>query len=245
MKRLRSSPLTFLAIVLVFVAPALQAQTKNPISRFFSSLLDETHAEKAVGELLESALLAECSGSEPRIASTSQFDEALTRLAARSPRPGGTYRTLILRSPVPGEIPFPGGLIVLTTGLIDLATTPEEQNFILARNVMHVVLRHPLMIMKREGLYARALRLLKQNPTRRDQREVRNLLRDYLKAAAGMDQQRVDREALTLVTNPDAAKEAAIGLLKKCSQAMWPAMPWDWFDFAGRLEALETLSPGR
>ena len=56
-----------------------------------------------------------------------------------------------------------------------------------------------------------------------------------------MDQQRVDREALALVPNPEAVQAAAIGLLKKCSQAMWPAMPWDWFDFAGRLEALSAL----
>lgn len=243
--------LTLLVLMIVALAPALQAQTKNPISSFFSNLFDETHAEKAVGELLESALLEECAGNfpvpggEPRLASTTQFDEALSKLAARSPRTGSTFRIMVLKSPVPGEIPFPGGLIVLTSGLIDLTTTADEQAFILARNLMHVSLRHPLMIMKREGLYARALRLLKQNPTRRDMRDVRNLLRDYLKAAAGMDQQRVDREALTLVSNPEAVQAAAIGLLKKCSQAMWPAMPWDWFDFAGRLEALSALAPAR
>ncbi len=235
-RRIPRNPGKFTAFALLLIlgmqgspfASPLQAQTRNPISRFFSNLLDETHAEKAVGELLETALLAEISAggsgpaseSEPRIASTTRFDEALNRIAARSPRTGAIYRIMVLKSPVPGEIPFPGGLIVLTSGLIDLAVTAEEQQFVLARNVMHVVLRHPLMIMKREGLYARALRLLKQNPTRRDGREVRNLLRDYLKAAAGMDQQRADREALTLVPNPEPVKIAAIGLLKKCSEAM-------------------------
>ena len=245
-------------VFLIFViAPTLHAQvpasanppTRNPISRFFSNLFDETRAEKAVGELLESALREECDGAMPlpggvpRLASTTRFDDVLPRLAARSPRPGTTCRVLILQSPVPGEIPFPGGLIVLTSGIIDLAQTPDEQAFVLARNIMHVALRHPLMIMKREGLYARALRLLKQQPSRRDPRHVRMLLRDYLKAAAGMDQQRADREALTLVADPQAVQAAGIDLLKKCSQAIWPAMPWDWFDYAGRLEALGAVAP--
>ena len=249
--------LSSLAILLLVTASALEAQapaaanapTRNPISRFFSNLFDETRAEKAVGELLESTLREECAGAlplpggVPRLASTTRFDDVLPRLAARSPRPAISCRVLILQSPVPGEIPFPGGLIVLTSGLIDLAGTSDEQAFVLARNIMHVALRHPLMIMKREGLYARALRLLKQQPSRRDPRHVRMLLRDYLKAAAGMDQQRADREALTLVTNPQAVQNAGIDLLKKCSQTIWPAMPWDWFDYAGRLEALGAVAP--
>ncbi|MBF0502413.1 MAG: hypothetical protein HQM09_19900 [Candidatus Riflebacteria bacterium] len=216
------------------------AQTRNPLSQYISNLLDETSAEKAIGNLLEEAFRQECIASGPeRLIASSALEDRLKQLAALTPRPALPYRLLVLKSPIPGEIPFPGGLVVVTEGILSLTQTPEERTFLLARNLMHVALRHPLTAMKREGLYARALKLLKQTSDHRDNREMRLLLRDYIKAAAGMDQQRADREAIALLPDEPGLKAAAIGLLERCSQALWPAMPWDWFDLSGRIDALK------
>ncbi|MFZ2956484.1 MAG: hypothetical protein WA705_06315 [Candidatus Ozemobacteraceae bacterium] len=225
----------------IFIVSApVSAQTRNPVSQYFSNLFDETSAEKAIGSLLEEAFRQECVGSGPeRVIASASLDERMMNLVLLTPRPALPYRLLILKSPIPGEIPFPGGMIVITEGLLALAHTFDEQTFLLARNILHIALRHPMIAMKREGLYARALKLLKQPQGRRDAREMRLLLRDYIKAAAGMDQQRADREAVALLPETTGLKAAAIELLERCSQALWPAMPWDWFDLSGRIDALK------
>jgi len=235
-------PILILAALLALPGAVGAQPAPNPIARYFTNLFDETRAESAVGSLLEEIFQHECKvNAENRIASAPDLDALIVRLAARTPRPSVPYRLLVLKSPIPGEIPFPGGLIVFTTGLLDLCQTPEEKAFLLARNLMHVALRHPLKGMKDEGLYARALKLLKQRIRNPDQE--RFLLRDYTRAAANMDQKRADREAVALWDTPETLRVAGISLLKRCSQAMWPAMPWDWFDLPDRITALEQLHP--
>ncbi|MBF0546860.1 MAG: M48 family metalloprotease [Candidatus Riflebacteria bacterium] len=234
---------TLFLLILLFPSQGT-AQMKNPISTFFSNLLDETQAEVAVGEILEDTFRKESAlhGNENSIATDAEIIQGLSDILALLPaKPQYNFRVMILKNPIPGEIPFPGGLIVLTSGLLELASSKEEKNFILARNVMHISLRHPLTAMKRESLYARALKILKKPIAKRDQNDALTLLQDYIKAISIMDQQRADREAIQLFQNNPQIVEAAIKLLEKCTKAFWAALPWDWHDFSGRIESLKAI----
>ena len=124
-----------------------------------------------------------------------------------------------------------------------MADTPEAREFLVARNICHCALRHPLMMLKKESLYARALKLLKRRPEQRSSEELRDLIRDYIKNVPNLDHQKADRESLSLCLAPEKARLAAIAFLNRWSQALLPIMPWDWLDLPARIHALEKLTP--
>lgn len=221
--------------------PAM-AQSRNPLASYFSRLLDESRAETAIGLLLLSDFLKETDGAS-RTVPVPDLDALVERLAARTSRPTLPYRVVVIDSAVPGEIAFPGGPIILTSGLLALAATPEERAFLVARNLVHVALRHPMAAIKKEGLYAPILKNLKLTEERRDREAVRHVLRGFIKAATGMDQKKADREALALFDQPEVGRQAGLSLLRKLEKELWPIAPWEWFDLPGRIQSLESLAP--
>ncbi|MBF0408707.1 MAG: M48 family metalloprotease [Candidatus Riflebacteria bacterium] len=239
---------TFFLVICFFTGLShncLYAQLRNPFSGFFKSLLDESKAELAIGEILENSFISECAvhNAELAVPEDKRINLFLNQVVSLiHVKPNHTFRISVLKSPIPGEIPFPGGMIVLTSGLLEIAKTDDEIRFILARNVLHIAFRNTLTAMKRENLYARALKILKKPENKRDKRENSNLLRDYIKAITIVDQQRADREAVELFAERKPIVEAGISLLEKCSKMFWPALPWDWHDFTGRIENLKVIA---
>ncbi len=218
------------------------AQERNPLASYLSRLLDESRAEIAIGRLLLADFLTEMDGAS-RTIPLPELDALVERLATKTARPALPYRVVVIDSAVPGEILFPGGPIILTSGLLALAATPEERAFLVARNLVHIALRHPMAVIKKEGLYAPILKNLKLSEERRERETVRHVLRCYIKAATGMDQKKADREALALFEQPEVGRQAGLSLLRKLEKELWPIAPWEWFDLPGRIQNLESLAP--
>lgn len=255
---LRTSAGLALLAALFLVASAPPASARNPLSSYLSRLLDESRAEIAIGALLADAFIAELAPQAPAspgsgaavldasttaAAITAAEDEAITRivaeLAVRCPRPTMPYSVTIVDSRIPADIPFPGGAIVITTALWLQAHTPAEKEFLIARNLMHVALRQPMIAIKHEGLYARVLKLLKQRT--RDPQMMRQAVRDYMKAAETMDQKRADREGIMLSSNPAGIRDGGISLLKRLTEMLWPFQFGAVDDLLARMRALELL----
>lgn len=245
---------TALLAITLLLASAPAASARNPLSSYLSRLLDESRAEIAVGQLLADGFIAELArGTSPATVSAavpaapaspaSADDEFIKRivadLAAKCPRPTMPYSVTIVDGAVPADIPFPGGPIVITAALWQQAKSPAEKEFLIARNLMHVALRQPMIAIKHEGLYARALKLLKQRT--HDPQQLRQAVRDYMKAAETMDQKRADREGVMLSSNPAAVRDGGVLLLKRLSEMLWPFQFGAVDDFLARVRALELL----
>ena len=216
------------------------ADAKNPISSYFSRLLDESRAEIAVGKILFDTFVQE-SGGASHIASYPELDQLAAEIGKNCPRNNLAFRVFVLDNPIPGEIPFPGGIIILTKGTREMIQSDAERNFIIARNVMHIALRHPMNALKKEGLYAKILHVLKTPASKGSPALRRTIIRDYAKAVPSMDQLKADKEALTLLGEPRVNRQAAVAFLKRLSETLWPTMPWDYFDIPTRIQALEAL----
>ncbi len=225
------------AILLGFL-PCGRVWAKNPLTSYFSRLLDESRAEIDMGNFLLSAFVSQ-TGSPTAIVENTELTALGTTLAQRSQRAALPYRVFILESKIPWEIPFPGGPIILTSGMLSLADTPAARDFLVARNIAAISLRLPMGVIKGEALYSRILRLLKQPPQKRDSIQVRSVLRDYIKATGSIDQVKADREGILLSGNPPRTCTGALGFLKNLSEVVWPFMPWELFDLPTRIQALE------
>lgn len=248
---LRMTVGTALLAMVLLLASAPAASARNPLSSYLSRLLDESRAEIAIGQLLSDGFIAEAahgvslapaSAAEPAALAATD-DEFIKRivaeLAAKCPRPTMPYSVTIVDSAIPADIPFPGGPIIITTALWQQAKSPAEKEFLIARNLMHVALRQPMIALKHEGLYARALKLLKQRT--RDPQLLRQAVRDYMQAAETMDQKRADREGIMLSSNPAAVRDGGIFLLKRLTEMLWPFQFGAVDDFLARVHALELL----
>ena len=76
-------------------------------------------------------------------------DAMVQRMARHYPESPYTFRVEIDDSPVPNAMAFPGGLIVVTTGLLDEVKTENELAFILAHELGHYRNRDHLRAMGR------------------------------------------------------------------------------------------------
>ncbi len=213
-------------------------EARNPISGYFSRLFDESRLEIDVGAMLFDSLQQDY-GSRFRIASQTELDTLVESLRPRMSRTNLPYQVFVIDTPIPAEIPFPGGPILLSSGVLQLAKTPEAREFLVARNMIHVALLHPLMALKRDGLYAKALKQYKRQPANRDGSALRELVREYARAVANMDHYRADREAVASAANTTKSREAAIEFLQSWSQDVVPFLPWDWCDLPGRIKSLQ------
>jgi hypothetical protein len=230
--------LIILGVMLVFGEVPVAA--KNPLTSYFAGLLDESRAELAAGKFLVETLASK-SSSIAALTSDPDLDAVLNDLIPRSMRNTLPYKILVLENPVPGEIPFPGGTIVITRGTLNLIQSDQERQFIVARNLTHIALRHPMLVIKREGLYARILRLLKNRRHPKHEEMSQRILQEYFGAASGMNQIRADCEGVRLTRQPAQIRPAAVAFLERWSGAVWPNPPWNTSDIPSRIKALSEL----
>lgn len=229
-------PALLLAVALgaAGVVPAAAAG-RGLLSSVVARLLDETRAEVAAGAVLADALRQEFVVMPP-----ASHPAALAALQAASLRAGRTlgYTLLVLDSPSLLELPLPGGPVALSTGLLALASTPPALEFLLARNVALVAERQPMVLLKASGLYATALRLAKRPPAKRAPEQLRELVRQYIKASSLMNHPLGDRLALTGFCTYKEAADAARGLLAAMLAQTRERAPWEAESFEQRLHAL-------
>jgi len=212
----------------------------NPVMRYFTQLLDETRAEIAIGELMRDQFLSEFP-EYLSIASDTTMSLRMRKLAESSSRAELNYTVLVIESDIPDEIPLPGGTLIVTSGLLKAAGTGEQRDFILARNVMHIALKHPMKLIKNEGLYPTILNQLKARPENRNPQALRKVLRDYLRNIPKLDHKKADLQGILLTSSPEKTRKAAIEMLKSFSIRIWPVLPWDTGDLPTRIAELEKL----
>lgn len=230
-----------LLISLIFVLGSSGSlYAKNPIVNYFSRLLDESRAEMAVGELLREQFFKEMADNY-EIELDAGLTSRIRRIAENTSRPEIQYNVYLIKSDVPDEIVFPGGSVLLTTGLLDSTVDDIQRDFILSRNLMHLVLRHPMKLLKKEGLYASLLNQQKLLPERRDEKNLRAMTRDYLRNQAKMDHKKADLQGILLSASPEKTRKSAIDLLNRFTGKIWPVSPMDTGDLPGRIEELEKL----
>ena len=232
--------MTALCLLMVCAVSALYAQTRNPIIRYFSRLLDETRAELAIGELISGEMLREMTKKQPIVA-----DAALTKrmqqLSESSSRPELQYHVYVVDSESIDEIPFPGGYLILTSGLMAKADSPAKVDFILARNQALIMMRQPMKLIKKEGLYPSFLNYLKLPEAKKNKQDLRVYIRDYLRSLPKMDHRRADIQGLLLTRSPEQTRKGAVQMLKELSDNIWPATLWDSGELEQRIEMLENL----
>lgn len=226
-----------LLMICCCLQPVLAA---NPVLTYFSQLLDETRAEIAIGELLREQLLSEFP-ENIKIASDTELTQRMRKLAENSSRAKLNYNVLLINSDIPDEIPLPGGTLILTVGLLEAATSEEQKDFILARNIMHIVLKHPMKLIKSEGLYPTILNQLKSRPDNRNSQILRKLLSDYLRNISKLNHKKADLQGILLTSSPEKTRIAAIDMLRSFTIRIWPILPWDTGDLPARIAELEKL----
>ena len=110
--------------------------------------------EQPIGEAARSQFLAGQSVVKegPAVAAV---QEITTRLADAAPGNPYKFEVTVVRSDVVNAFALPGGYVVVFTGLLKKAESPEEVAGVLAHELNHVLLRHGLeRIVKTAGLVA-------------------------------------------------------------------------------------------
>ena len=72
------------------------------------------------------------------------IDTIVRRLADHASRTDVTYEVWVVDAPIVNAFALPGGYIVVYTGLIDKAETPEQLAGVIAHEMAHVTKRHGL-----------------------------------------------------------------------------------------------------
>lgn len=229
-----------LALFTALTLLAMPLQAANPVIRYFTRLLDETRAEMAIGDLMKDHIIKEMP-ENVAIASDTLLSKRLRQLAESSASADLNYNVIVIASDIPDEIPLPGGTLMLTSGLLAAATNDEQKDFILARNLMHMVLKHPMKLIKNEGLYPKLLNQLKMIPEKRNPQQLRAMMRDYLINLPKMDHKKADLQGILLTRSPEKTRKAAIEMLSSFSVRVWPVLPWDTGDLPARIGELEKL----
>ena len=227
-----------LAVLLLVTLVTSAAFARNPIVKYFAHLLDETKSEIAIGTLIRDSFIKELEGTV-KVRDDIALSDRMQKFVENSQRPEIRCKVIILESDVPDAIPLPNGTVFITSGLMKMAKNTEQENFILASNLMHVILRHPMKLIKKEGLYAKFLNLLKISAKKRKPAIIRTLIRDYLRNLPTINQIKADFQGILLTPAPENTRKEAIKLLESFSVSIWPIMPWDRGDLPSRIKNLK------
>lgn len=228
------------ALLVLFALATAPVFAVNPVVRYFTQLLDETRAELAIGELMRTKFLKEFPDNL-KIADNPELSQRMRKLAENSNRAELGYNVLVIESDIPDEIPLPGGTLILTSGLLKSAKNAEQTDFLLARNIAHITLKHPMKLIKNEGLYPTLLNQLKTRVDQRSPQVLRRILRDYLRNTTKLDHKRADLQGILLTKSPEKTRIAALEMLKSFNISIWPVLPWDTGDLPARITELEKL----
>lgn len=228
--------ITVAIVFLIMLTPS--AYARNPIVKYFAHLLDETKAERAIGNLLKEGFINELKG-KISISSSDSLTSEVQKFVMASQRPEVRCSVYVIKSDIPDAIPLPDGTIFITSGLLKAAKNDSQKDFILASTMMHVILRHPMKLLKKEGLYAKFLNFLKIPEEKRKPEVLKSLIRDYLRNLPTINQKKADIQGILLTKSPEATRLEAIKLLKGFSASIWPSMPWDRGDIDERIKNLE------
>lgn len=229
-------------IAMIFCAVNLSAMNPvAPVFKYFSSLLDETRAELLVGELMSKEFLANVSNNV-KVELSPSLTKQMKKLSLNSGRKNLNYEVYVINSDIPDEIPFPGGILFVTKGLLSHAKTSEQLDFILARNIMHMVLKNPMRLVKRVGIYPVLLNQLKLPEEKREKHKILIALRDYLGNTGKLEHISADEQALALTDDPEKTRKAAIDMISQFSVSVWPVMPLETVDIPDRINKLKELN---
>jgi predicted Zn-dependent protease len=91
------------------------------------------------------AALAELKQEETFISDTkllAKLDQAVGPLVSALPKTASQYKFYLMQHPLPNAFALPGGHVVVTTGLLEMAARPEELAGVVAHEIAHVTQKH-------------------------------------------------------------------------------------------------------
>ncbi len=169
-KRILTAPLTYLVLAVFIALPALAA------AGFLDNLLDPSSKERKMLSGAQSVLSSsqQMDYKSERTIGERLAVEGLRRygmpvdnqklqhyvnlvglsVAMNSPRPDIPYRFVVLDSPVQNAFACPGGIIFVTSALVQTVQTEAQLAGILAHEVGHVALRHALKSIQRSQFFS-------------------------------------------------------------------------------------------
>lgn len=121
-----------------------------------------THSQTADQEQVGRAAAAQILGAAPldERAEVLHYINTLGRSVAEFANAAYKWRFGIIATDSVNAFATPGGIILLTRGLIDVLTNEDELAFVLAHEVAHVVRRHHYAVVQRQKIVERAAQAL-------------------------------------------------------------------------------------
>jgi beta-barrel assembly-enhancing protease len=212
--RERRGRLTLPMITFVFVGLPLLALLVLFLmrDRLVGAVLDRlpTAVDAQVGELVHGQV-----SSSGRLLTVGPEVEAVraigARLMAAAPAHGFTFRFEVMRDPSVNAVAAPGGVVVVHTGLLAAAETPDEIAGVLGHEITHVLERHSMRQMIFAVGLAGLVQLLVGSPEGAAA-VVANAGSELTSLGFSRDQEReADRGALRLL---ERARLPATGLIR-------------------------------
>ena len=143
-----------LGVVLYFASPLLTQMIVAVIPATWEQRLGES----ALQQFLEVHALVE--NSKNYVVNPPALQPLVQRLAAANNNRGYTYTITVLHSPTVNALALPGGQLLIFSGLIQDAKTPEELAGVLAHEMAHVTQRHGITAYIRAILWNTFLQLM-------------------------------------------------------------------------------------
>lgn len=143
-----------LGIGLVLVGLALIGVAIAMVPRMLAGSIDglPVSVDQTIGDA--AAVQVSASGApvtDPRV--TGFVDQVIARLAPHAATPGFTFRATVVDDDTVNAFALPGGRMVIFSGLIREASSPDQVAGVLAHEMAHVTLRHGLRnVAHRAGL---------------------------------------------------------------------------------------------
>lgn len=231
----------FILLFMTFLCNTLFAD--NLVLNYFKKWVDETRVEKSIGNLLFNQFTKDLS-SKIDIKENNNYSKSfilfLEKFGSKNNN-GLEPKVIVIESTIPDEILLPGGILLLTSGYLQFATTQEQIDFILARNAFLTIQKQPLAVIKHNGIYPKFLDYLKLKENKRSEESARDLLRSYLTVVRKMNHKKADIQGALITSTPEKTRLGAIDLLSNFSVTIWPPSPFDNVDLPSRISDLKNI----